>query len=88
MAGTVRRSLHRAAIGWWPVLRAVPQPAHTVVVVMENHSYADIIGNPATPFINALARQGALFTRSFAITHPSEPNYLALFSGSTQGGYQ
>ncbi len=63
----------------------VPQPAHTVVVVMENHSYADIIGNPATPFINALARQGALFTRSFAITHPSEPNYLALFSGSTQG---
>ena len=64
---------------------AVPQPAHTVVVVMENHSYADIIGNPATPFINALARQGALFTRSFAITHPSEPNYLALFSGSTQG---
>jgi phosphatidylinositol-3-phosphatase len=63
----------------------VPEPAHTVVVVMENHSYADIIGNPAAPFINDLARQGALFTRSYAITHPSEPNYLALFSGSTQG---
>ena len=64
---------------------AVPQPAHTVVVVMENHSYADIIGNPAAPFISDLARRGALFTRSYAITHPSEPNYLALFSGSTQG---
>ena len=64
---------------------AVPGPAHTVVVVMENHSYADIIGNPAAPFINDLARRGALFTRSYAITHPSEPNYLALFSGSTQG---
>ena len=64
---------------------AVPEPAHTVVVVMENHSYADIIGNPAAPFINDLARRGALFTRSYAITHPSEPNYLALFSGSTQG---
>lgn len=64
---------------------AVPEPAHTVVVVMENHSYADIIGNPAAPFINELARRGALFTRSSAITHPSEPNYLALFSGSTQG---
>ena len=63
----------------------VPQPAHTVVVVMENHSYADVIGNPAAPFINDLARRGALFTRSYAITHPSEPNYLALFSGSTQG---
>jgi acid phosphatase len=63
----------------------VPEPAHTVVVVMENHSYADIIGNPDAPFINDLARRGALFTRSYAITHPSEPNYLALFSGSTQG---
>jgi acid phosphatase len=52
---------------------------------MENHSYAEIIGNPAAPFINTLAGRGALFTRSYAITHPSEPNYLALFSGSTQG---
>jgi acid phosphatase len=52
---------------------------------MENHSYGDIIGNPDAPFINALAGRGALFTRSYAITHPSEPNYLALFSGSTQG---
>ncbi|MGE5287903.1 MAG: alkaline phosphatase family protein, partial [Micromonosporaceae bacterium] len=64
---------------------AVPRPAHTVVVVMENHSYGEIIGNPAAPFINQLARGGALFTRSYAVTHPSEPNYLALFSGSTQG---
>jgi predicted small lipoprotein YifL len=64
---------------------AVPGPAHTVVVVMENHAYAQIIGSPDAPFINSLARRGALFTRSYAITHPSEPNYLALFSGSTQG---
>jgi len=52
---------------------------------MENHSYGEIIANPAAPFINQLARGGALFTRSFAVTHPSQPNYLALFSGSTQG---
>jgi phosphatidylinositol-3-phosphatase len=52
---------------------------------MENHSYADIVGDPAAPYINELARRGALFTRSYAITHPSEPNYLALFSGGTQG---
>ena len=63
----------------------LPEPVHTVVVVMENHSYADVIGNGAAPFINSLARRGALFTRSYAITHPSEPNYLALFSGSTHG---
>ncbi len=64
---------------------AVPAPAHIVLVVMENHGYGEIIGNPAAPFINGLARLGALFTHSFAVTHPSEPNYLALFSGATHG---
>jgi acid phosphatase len=56
-----------------------------VIVVMENRSFDDVIGQPDAPYINALAGQGALFTRSFGVTHPSEPNYLALFSGSTHG---
>jgi phosphatidylinositol-3-phosphatase len=68
-----------------PGVWAVPTPAHIVLVVFENHSYGDIVGNAAAPFINSLIREGALFTRSFAVTHPSEPNYLALFSGSTHG---
>ncbi|HZC40158.1 MAG TPA: alkaline phosphatase family protein [Streptosporangiaceae bacterium] len=63
----------------------IPVPARTAVVVMENHGYGDVIGSPAAPFINTLARRGALLTRSYAVTHPSEPNYLALFSGSTHG---
>jgi phosphatidylinositol-3-phosphatase len=53
--------------------------------MMENRSYSDIIGNHQAPYLNSLAKVGALFTHSFAITHPSQPNYLALFSGSTQG---
>ncbi|MQS15216.1 acid phosphatase [Streptomyces kaniharaensis] len=65
---------------------AVPRPDHVVVVVEENKSYADVIGRTAeAPFINTLAAQGASFTRSFAVAHPSQPNYLALFSGSVQG---
>ena len=60
-------------------------PEHTVIVLEENHGYGDVIGSPQAPYLNQLARQGALFTDSRAITHPSEPNYLALFSGSTQG---
>jgi phosphatidylinositol-3-phosphatase len=64
---------------------AVPRPDHVVVVLEENHSFADIVGNPAAPYLNSLAAKGALFTASFAVAHPSEPNYLALFSGSTQG---
>lgn len=53
--------------------------------MLENHSYGQVIGQNSAPFLNGLARAGALFTDSRAITHPSEPNYLALFSGSTQG---
>jgi hypothetical protein len=65
---------------------SVPTPAHVVVVMEENHSYSDIIGDTAdAPYMNSLASQGALMTSSFAVTHPSEPNYMALFSGSTYG---
>jgi hypothetical protein len=63
----------------------VPTPAHTVIVIMENHSYNEVVGNSSAPYITSLAASGANFTQSFAITHPSEPNYLAFFSGSTQG---
>jgi hypothetical protein len=44
-----------------------------------------VIGNPAAPFLNKLASEGMRFTNYDAIDHPSEPNYLALFSGSEQG---
>ncbi|MGX7871609.1 alkaline phosphatase family protein [Mesorhizobium sp. ORM6] len=67
--------------------QAVPQgsPDHVVIVVEENHGYSDIIGNSAAPYINSLASQGTLFTNYYAVAHPSEPNYFAMFSGSTQG---
>ncbi|OBK53400.1 alkaline phosphatase family protein [Mycobacterium sp. 1081908.1] len=64
---------------------ALPQPAHVVIVVEENRSATNIIGNRSAPFINALAAGGANMVQSFAETHPSEPNYLALFAGSTLG---
>jgi len=63
----------------------LPVPSHVVVVMEENHSYSEIIGSSQAPYINTLATEGALFTHSFAIGHPSQPNYLAIFSGSTQG---
>jgi phosphatidylinositol-3-phosphatase len=64
---------------------SVPLFDHVVVVVMENKPYSAIIGNPDAAYANALAAQGASFTQSFAVTHPSQPNYVAMFSGSTQG---
>jgi hypothetical protein len=64
---------------------ALPHPAHVVIVIEENKGFDRVIGNPAAPYINALAGQGALFTDSHAVAHPSQPNYLALFSGGTHG---
>lgn len=63
----------------------LPRPDHVVIVVEENRSERNIIGGKAAPFINALAAHGANMAQSFAETHPSEPNYLALFAGSTLG---
>ena len=64
---------------------AVPAFDHVVIVIMENHAYNEIIGSPNAPYINNLATTGVNFTQSYAVSHPSEPNYLAMFSGSTQG---
>ena len=64
---------------------APPTYDHIVVVVEENHSFSDVIGSPAAPFINSLATGGALLTGMHGITHPSQPNYLQLFSGADQG---
>lgn len=58
---------------------------HVFVVVMENEEASSIIGNPAAPYINNLAATHGLATDYTAVAHPSEPNYLALWSGSTQG---
>ncbi|MEO8759613.1 MAG: alkaline phosphatase family protein [Bacteroidia bacterium] len=68
--------------------QSIPMPDHVVIVMMENYAYDDIIGNTANaPHINALASDPstALFTNSVALTHPSQPNYLMLYSGSNQG---
>ena len=65
--------------------RPLPRPDHIVIVIEENKAYGQIIGNPSAPYINGLSRRGVLFTRSYGVSHPSEPNYLALFSGATHG---
>jgi phosphatidylinositol-3-phosphatase len=71
-------------------MKALPQapaPSHVVIVVEENRDYSQVIGAAAAPYINSLSADSdaALFTQSYAIMHPSQPNYLCLFSGSDQG---
>ena len=64
---------------------SVPAYSHIVIVMEENHSYSQIIGTSSAPYINSLASSNVLFTNSHAISHPSEPNYMAFTSGSTYG---
>jgi phosphatidylinositol-3-phosphatase len=63
-----------------------PHASQVTVVIMENRDYNLIIGSGSAPYINGtLVPQAALMTNSHAVSHPSQPNYLAFFSGSTQG---
>jgi len=52
------------------------------VIVLENHSEHSVIGDVNTPFISSLAQQYGLAANYFGVTHPSEPNYVAMISGS------
>jgi acid phosphatase len=63
----------------------VHHPNHIVIVIEENKNFEQIIGNPDAPYVNSLAKQGLLFTNAHGVWHPSQPNYIALFSGSRQG---
>lgn len=62
---------------------ALPRPAHIVIVTDENHSPAALAAG--APYLASLEKGGANLTNAYAIRHPSEPNYVALFSGSTHG---
>jgi phosphatidylinositol-3-phosphatase len=63
----------------------LPPPRRVAVLVLENRSYEQVIGNPSAPFINRLARRYALATNYFAVGHRSLPNYIALTGGDLNG---
>jgi len=67
------------------VTATIPRYDHIFLIVMENHSSDDIIGSSHAPHLNALANQYGLATNYWAVTHPSEPNYIAMIGGSYFG---
>ena len=58
---------------------------HVFLIMMENHGYGEVIGNPAMPFLNQFARNSSLATNYFAVAHPSLTNYLEIVGGSNFG---
>ena len=67
------------------VPRGVRPLDHLFLIMMENHGYAEVIGNPNMPFLNHMARHGALATNYYAVAHPSLTNYLEIVGGSNFG---
>jgi hypothetical protein len=66
----------------------LPRPDHIIMLIEENQPNSLIMGNASVaPYINALAADtdAVVMTQFFAITHPSQPNYLDFFSGDNQG---
>lgn len=66
-------------------VQPVPALARVYVIVLENKAYDQIVGGADAPYINALIARYGLAEAYQAVAHPSQPNYLALVSGSTQG---
>src|SRR5215469_13755085 len=67
------------------VPKGVPHLDHVFVIMMENHGYSQIVGNPAAPFANQYAKSANSATNYFAVGHPSSTNYLEIVGGSNFG---
>ena len=64
---------------------ALIHPDHIIFLWLENKGFNTIIGSSSAPFINSLVKKGTLFTNTYAITHPSYPNYIDFFAGESNG---
>ena len=58
---------------------------HVWVIMMENHGYAQLVGNPNAPYINKLVQTSNLATNYYGVAHPSLTNYLETVGGSNFG---
>jgi len=69
------------------VPKGVQHYDHIFVIMMENHGYQQIIGNPNEPYLNSIVQSGKvnLATNYFAVGHPSLTNYLEVVGGSNFG---
>jgi phospholipase C len=71
-----------AASGPCGTLTTAPTYTHVIWILMENHSFGDIMGNTTqAPYINMLASQCGLATNYHNLSHPSLPNYVGMTSG-------
>jgi hypothetical protein len=70
-----------------PIPNGIPHLDHVFVIMMENHSFGQVLGNPAMPFVNQQISEGkvSLAKNYYAVGHPSLTNYLEIVGGSNFG---
>jgi hypothetical protein len=86
IAGLAATAVAGSALGAeGPIPRGVPHLDHVFLIMMENHAYGQVIGNPNMPFFNHLANNANLATNYFGVGHPSLTNYLEIVGGSNFG---
>jgi hypothetical protein len=74
-----------AASGAAPGAAADAGPPTIFTILLENHDYAEIVGNTTdAPYLNSLIDRYALATNYHETGEPSLPNYLNLISGDNQ----
>lgn len=84
LAATAFTATALAQVG--PVPTGVPSLDHVFLIMMENHGYQQIKGNPNEPYVNSLINGHAnVATNYFAVGHPSLTNYLEIVGGSNFG---
>jgi len=68
-----------------PPASTVPGFDHVFFMMFENRDPSEIIGSNNAPYLNGLRSQGALLNNYYALTHVSDPNYIAVWGGSVFG---
>jgi hypothetical protein len=63
----------------------VGQLNHVFVIYMENKGDGDVVGSPNAPFLNSLINDDGFADNYFALSHPSDPNYIRIMGGSDFG---
>ncbi len=88
IAASVAALLAAGAAGAQSAKPAAPAALHAkaiTIVIFENRDFSNIVGSKDAPYLNAsLVPLAAVMTNSHATAHPSQPNYVELFSGSVQ----
>lgn len=58
---------------------------HVFLIYLENKGYDDIVGSPNAPYLNSLINTYGSADNYFALSHPSDPNYIRVLGGSDFG---